>query len=88
MPYIVKSSLGIEPTILPWNEVEKEKLIKEKQEYLKKESKVIVEEKSIIPEEEAEKLEEDKVETIVADEVIIEAEESKTSKKGKKAGDK
>ena len=27
MSYIVKSSLGIEPTILPWNEVEKEKLI-------------------------------------------------------------
>ena len=35
MPYIVKSSLGVEPTILPWNEVEKEKLIKEKQQFLK-----------------------------------------------------
>ena len=42
MSYIVKSSLGIEPTILPWNEVEKEKLIREKNKYLKKENKVII----------------------------------------------
>ena len=38
MSYIVKSSSGIEPTILPWNEVEKEKLIREKNKYLKKEN--------------------------------------------------
>ena len=40
MPYIVKSTLDI----LPWNEVEKQKLIKEKEEYLKKETVIVEEE--------------------------------------------
>ena len=40
MPYIVKSTLDI----LPWNEVEKQKLIKEKEEYLKKEPVIVEEE--------------------------------------------
>lgn len=44
MPHIVKSSLGIESTIIPWNEREKQKLIKEKKEYLEKENKEVTEE--------------------------------------------
>ena len=36
MPYIVKSSLDI----LPWNEVEKQKLIEEKKEFLNNKSEV------------------------------------------------
>lgn len=36
MSYIVKSSLDISSTIIPWNERENEKLIKEKKEYIEK----------------------------------------------------
>ena len=36
MAYIVKSSLEIKSTIVPWNEIENEKLIKEKKEFLEK----------------------------------------------------
>ncbi len=35
MAYIVKSSLDIGGKIVPWNEQETQKLIKEKEEYLK-----------------------------------------------------
>lgn len=44
MPYIVKSSLDISGKILPWNETEKEKLIKEKEEFIKAKSKETVKE--------------------------------------------
>lgn len=36
MSYIVKSSLDISSTIIPWNERENERLIKEKKEYIEK----------------------------------------------------
>lgn len=51
MPYIVKSSLDIGGKIIPWNEQESRKLIKEKEKFLKEkeEEKVIeIEEKDII----------------------------------------
>ena len=35
MPYVVKSSLDIGGKIVPWNERETRKLIKEKEEFLK-----------------------------------------------------
>ena len=50
MPYIVKSSLDIGGKIIPWNEQETKKLIKEKEKFLKEkeEEKVIeIEEKNI-----------------------------------------
>lgn len=36
MPYIVKSSLDIGGKVIPWNEQETKKLIKEKTEFLEK----------------------------------------------------
>lgn len=39
MPYIVKSSIEVGSTIVPFNERESQKLIKEKQEYLKNKQK-------------------------------------------------
>lgn len=49
MPYIVKSSLDIGGKIIPWNEQEADKLMKEKEKFLKeKEEKVIeIEEKDV-----------------------------------------
>lgn len=45
MPYIVKSSLDIGGKIVPWNEKETNKLIKEKEEFFNKKQKIeIVEE--------------------------------------------
>ena len=41
MPYIVKSSLDIGGKIVPWNEQEVNKLIKEKKEFLKEKEKVV-----------------------------------------------
>lgn len=51
MPYVVKSSLEIESTIVPWNERETQKLVKEKTEFLEKKEK----EKVFSKEEETEK---------------------------------
>lgn len=49
MPYIVKSSLDIGGKIVPWNEQESRKLIKEKEKFLKEKEEVIeIEEKDII----------------------------------------
>lgn len=45
MPYIVKSSLDIGGKIIPWNEQESNRLLKEKQRKLDKMKKVKVEEK-------------------------------------------
>ena len=48
MPYIVKSSLDIGGKIVPWNEKETRKLIKEKEIFLKENEKVVeIEEKDI-----------------------------------------
>ena len=43
MPYIVKSSLDIGGKIVPWNEQETNKLIKEKEEYLKQKTEPVTE---------------------------------------------
>ena len=92
MPYIVKSTLDI----LPWNEVEKQKLIKEKEEYLKKEP-VIVEEEIDETETEqevvtntgetAEEVEGEGVEAPV-EETEKEIETEKVEETGDNAGDK
>lgn len=50
MPYIVKSSLDIGGKIIPWNEQEANKLIKEKEEIIKKQEEI--EKQSEIKEEE------------------------------------
>lgn len=47
MSHIVKSSLEIASTIIPWNERENQRLMKEKKEYLEKE-KMLKEEKENI----------------------------------------
>lgn len=39
MPYIVRSSLDISGKIVPWNEVESQKLVKEKEEFIKAKNK-------------------------------------------------
>ena len=81
MSYIVKSSLGIEPTILPWNEVEKEKLIREKNKYLKKENKVIIEKQSVIPEEESKKLKSEDIIELEADEIVLDDKSFKRTRR-------
>ena len=55
MPYIVKSSLDIGGKIIPWNEQESNRLLKEKQRKLDKMKKVKVEEKITEPIEKEEK---------------------------------
>lgn len=72
MSYIVKSSLEIASTIIPWNEKENQRLMKEKKEYLEKEKMLKSEEHEV---EETEKQEE---KTPVF----------KNTKKDKKAGEK
>lgn len=48
MPYVVKSSLDIGGKVVPWNERETKKLIKEKEKFLKDNAKVVeIEEKDI-----------------------------------------
>lgn len=48
MPYVVKSSLDIGGKVVPWNERETKKLIKEKEKFLKDNEKVIeVQEKEV-----------------------------------------
>ena len=53
MPYIVKSSLDVGGKIVPWNEQESRKLIKEKEKFLKEKEKeeekvTEIEEKDVI----------------------------------------
>lgn len=60
MPYIVKSSLDIGGKILPWNEQETNKLIKEKKEYFENKEEefkkeVVLEKEDIQDEEQEEK---------------------------------
>ena len=61
MPHIVKSSLDIGGKIIPWNEREIDKLIKEKKEFLK-ENKV-EEKKEILKEEKRLEIKKEKPET-------------------------
>lgn len=79
MPYIVKSSLEIGSTIMPWNEQESNKLMNEKKEYLEK--------KAI----EEVKIEEEPIQEEVKPEVEEAKEENKNNKnnkKNQKAGEK
>lgn len=78
MAYIVKSSLEIKSTIVPWNELENEKLIQEKKEYLakKKEQTELKAEVSVEDEEEIEEKKEEELKTF------------KNGKKNQKAGEK
>lgn len=87
MPYIVKSSLDIGGKIVPWNEQETEKLIKEKKEYFQKEEKV----QEVKVEETIEETIEKEVE--VKEEKVQETKKDdfkmfKSSKKNQKAGEK
>lgn len=80
MPYIVKSSLEIGSTIIPWSEQERNKLIKEKQEYLKKKvTEQVVAEPEVVNE-------------VHEEEVEPETKENKkilkNNKKSQKAGEK
>lgn len=77
MSYIVKSSLEIASTIIPWNEKENQRLMKEKKEYLEKEKKLKAK-KEVEKHEvkEIEKQEEEKTPVF------------KNTKKDKKAGEK
>lgn len=80
MPYIVKSSLEIGSTIIPWNEQESNKLIKEKQEFLeKKASEQVVLEPEVVEE----VPEEEKQPEIKEEKKIF-----KNNKKSQKAGEK
>ena len=48
MPYVVKSSLDIGGKVVPWNERETKKLIKEKEQFLKDNAEVVeIQEKEI-----------------------------------------
>lgn len=81
MPYIVKSSLDIGGKIIPWNEHETNKLIKEKTELLEKK-----EEMQTVPvtEQETEKVEPEK--TQEPKEAV--SKMFRSNKKNQKAGEK
>lgn len=94
MPYIVKSSLEVGSTIIPWNEQESQKLMQEKKQHLEKEAKKEIEKNTL--------LEQPVVEAIVENEAIVKEpeveiisqakavkkDEYKSSKKIQKAGEK
>ena len=80
MPYIVKSSLEIGSTIIPWNEQENNRLMREKKEHLeKKVTEQVVAEPEVVNEVSEEEL---------LPEVKEEEKESKNNKKNQKAGEK
>lgn len=79
MPYIVKSSLEIGSTIIPWSEQESNKLMKEKKEYLeKKATEQVVAEPEVVNE----------VQEEVQPEVKEEKKIFKNNKRSQKAGEK
>ena len=80
MPYIVKSSLEIGSTIIPWSEQESNKLIKEKQEFLEKK---VTEQVVLEPEVVEEVPEEEKQPEIKEEKKIF-----KNNKRSQKAGEK
>ena len=91
MSYIVKSSLDISSTIIPWNERENEKLIKEKKEYIekmKKEQEVKSEE---VKSEEVKTQNNKTEEKTVTEAKVVKRNEAKkndlTDEKNKKAGE-
>ena len=80
MPYIVKSSVEVGSTIIPWNEQESNRLMQEKKEYLeKKEAEKVVVEPEVVNE-------------VHEEEVEPETKENKkflkNNKKSQKAGEK
>ena len=81
MPYIVKSSLDIGGKVIPWNEQETNKLIKEKTEFLEKKEEAPIE---LVVEEnkEPEVVEESQEKTEVVSKLF------KNNKKNQKAGEK
>ncbi len=84
MPYIVKSSLEIGSTIIPWSEHESQKLIKEKKEYLEKK-----EEKNEHTAGYARVIQEDITEKPEAEpEVVKTTKTFKNDRKNQKAGEK
>lgn len=86
MSYIVKSSLSIEPTIVAWNEKEREKLIKEKQEFLKN-KEIIIEEDAIISENQAEQIAEEDILDVEAEKIITEKNTTSEKRGRKKVGE-
>ena len=91
MSYIVKSSLDISSTIIPWDERENERLIKEKKEYIekmKKEQEVKSEE---VKSEEVKTQNNKTEEKTVTEAKVVKRNEAKkndlTDEKNKKAGE-
>ena len=80
MPYIVKSSLEIGSTIIPWSEQESNKLIKEKQEFLEKK----VSEQVVLEPEVVEEVPEEEKQPEIKEEKKI----FKNNKRSQKAGEK
>lgn len=80
MPYIVKSSVEVGSTIIPWNEQESNRLMQEKKEYLeKKEAEKVVVEPEVVNE-----VHEEEVEP----EIKENKKNLKNNKKSQKAGEK
>lgn len=80
MPYIVKSSIEVGSTIIPWNEQESNRLMQEKKEYLaKKEAEKLVTEPKVVNE-----VQEEEVEP----EIKEDKKSFKNNKKNQKAGEK
>jgi hypothetical protein len=80
MPYIVKSSLEIGSTIIPWSEQQSNKLIKEKQEFLEKK----VSEQVVLEPEVVEEVPEEEKQPEIKEEKKI----FKNNKRSQKAGEK
>lgn len=80
MPYIVKSSLEIGSTIIPWNEQESNRLMQEKKEHLEKQSA----EQVVVEPEVVEEVQEEELEP----EIKEDKKNSKNNKKNQKAGEK
>lgn len=84
MPYIVKSSLEIGSTIIPWSEQEKNKLMQEKKEHLeKKAAEQVVVEPEVVNE-----VQEEEIEIEVETEIKDDKKNFKNNKRNQKAGEK
>lgn len=91
MSYIVKSSLDISSTIIPWNERENERLIKEKKEYIEKMKKEQEVESEEVKSEEVKTQNNKTEEKTVTEAKAVKRNEAKkndlTDEKNKKAGE-
>lgn len=80
MPYIIKSSLDIGGKVVPWNERETQKLIKEKEKFLEDNKKVLeVQEKKVEKIEIVDEVPEDE-DVLDRVDIIKNTEETKTKK--------